>query len=72
MCKIGPPGETGAATGCNPVTHARWPFQAMGYDAHFYEPATGGHSYGQDHADMAAFISPGYSFLRQAIGWTQG
>jgi prolyl oligopeptidase len=46
--------------------------QAMGYDAHFYEPATGGHSYGQDHADMAAFISLGYSFLRQAIGWTQG
>jgi hypothetical protein len=50
MCKIGPPGETGAATGCIPVTHARWPLQAMGYDAHFYEPATGGHSYGQDHA----------------------
>jgi prolyl oligopeptidase len=43
--------------------------QAMGYEAHFYELATGGHSYGKDHDDMAAFISLGYAFLRRAIGW---
>ena len=45
--------------------------QAMGYEAHFYELATGGHSYGKDHDDMAAFISLGYAFLRRAIGWKQ-
>ncbi len=44
--------------------------QAMGYQAHFYELATGGHSYGQDHGDMATFISLGYAFLRRAIGWS--
>lgn len=44
--------------------------QAMGYEAHFYELATGGHSYGKDHDDMAAFISLGYAFLRRAIGWS--
>jgi prolyl oligopeptidase len=43
--------------------------QAMGYEAHFYELATGGHSYGKDHDDMAAFISLGYAFLRRAIDW---
>ena len=43
--------------------------QAMGYDAHFYEPATGGHSAGKDHGEMAALQSLGYNFLRQAIGW---
>jgi len=43
--------------------------QAMGYDAHFYEPATGGHSYGKDHDDMAAFVALGLAFLRRAIGW---
>jgi prolyl oligopeptidase len=43
--------------------------QAMGYEAHFYELATGGHSYGKDHDDMAAFMSLGYAFLRRAIGW---
>ncbi len=43
--------------------------QAMGYEAHFYELATGGHSYGKDHDDMAAFISLGYAFLRRAIAW---
>ena len=43
--------------------------QAMNYEAHFYELATGGHSYGKDHDDMAAFISLGYAFLRRAIGW---
>jgi prolyl oligopeptidase len=43
--------------------------QAMGYVANFYEPSTGGHSYGKDHDDMAAFMSLGYAFLRRAIGW---
>jgi len=43
--------------------------QAMGYHAHFYEPATGGHSAGKDHGEMATLQSLGYSFLRQAIGW---
>ncbi|HEY2530149.1 MAG TPA: prolyl oligopeptidase family serine peptidase [Xanthobacteraceae bacterium] len=44
--------------------------QAMGYDASFYELATGGHSYGKNHDDMAAFVSLGYAFLRRAIGWS--
>jgi prolyl oligopeptidase len=44
--------------------------QAMGYDAFFYELATGGHSYGKDHDDEAAFMSLGYAFLRRAIGWS--
>jgi prolyl oligopeptidase PreP (S9A serine peptidase family) len=43
--------------------------QAMGYQAYFYELATGGHSYGKDHADTAAFMSLGYAFLPRAIGW---
>jgi len=42
--------------------------QAMGYDACFYELATGGHSYGENHDDIAAFTSLGYAFLRRAIG----
>jgi prolyl oligopeptidase len=44
--------------------------QNMGYEAHFYELASGGHSYGKDHDDMATFVSLGYGFLRQAIGWS--
>jgi len=44
--------------------------QAMGYEAHFNELATGGHSYGKDDDDVARFISLGYLFLRRAIGWT--
>jgi prolyl oligopeptidase len=43
--------------------------QAMGYEAYFYELATGGHSYGKDHAEMAGFMSLGYAFLRRSIGW---
>ena len=43
--------------------------QTMGYDAHFYEPAAGGHGYGKDNAEVAAFSALGISFLRQAIGW---
>jgi prolyl oligopeptidase len=41
----------------------------MGYDAYFYEPATGGHSAGKDHREMAVLQSLGYNFLRNAIGW---
>jgi prolyl oligopeptidase len=43
--------------------------QAMGYDASFYEPAAGGHGYGKDNKERAAFIALGYRFLREAIGW---
>jgi prolyl oligopeptidase len=42
----------------------------MGYDAHFYEPAAGGHGYGKDNAEVAAFSALGMAFLRQAIGWS--
>ncbi len=43
--------------------------QAMGYDASFYEPAAGGHGYGKDNAEVAAFTALGYRFMRAAIGW---
>ena len=43
--------------------------QAMGYDAHFYEPAAGGHGYGKDNAEVATFVALGLTFLRQAIDW---
>jgi len=43
--------------------------QTMGYEAHFYEPATGGHAYGKDHGEQAHLMSLGYAFLRSAIGW---
>src|SRR5271163_2130395 len=43
--------------------------QAMGYDASFYEPAAGGHGYGKDNAERAAFTALGYNFLRRAIGF---
>ncbi|UEM01365.1 prolyl oligopeptidase family serine peptidase [Skermanella rosea] len=42
---------------------------AMGYDAHFYEPAAGGHGYGKDNSERASFTALGYRFLRDAIGW---
>jgi prolyl oligopeptidase len=44
--------------------------QAMGYQAHFYEPAAGGHGYGKDNKERASFTALGYNFLRKAIGWT--
>jgi prolyl oligopeptidase len=44
--------------------------QAMGYEAYFYEPAAGGHGYGKDNKETAAFIALGYSFLREKIGWS--
>jgi prolyl oligopeptidase len=43
--------------------------QAMGYDASFYEPAAGGHGYGKDNKERAAFTALGYAFLRRNIGW---
>jgi prolyl oligopeptidase len=44
--------------------------QAMGYEAYFYEPATGGHAYGKDNLERAAFTALGYTFLRDKIGWS--
>jgi prolyl oligopeptidase len=43
--------------------------QAMGYEAHFFEPAAGGHGYGKDNRERASFTALGYRFLRRAIGW---
>ncbi|WP_050596374.1 prolyl oligopeptidase family serine peptidase [Mesorhizobium sp. WSM1293] len=43
--------------------------QALGYPAYFYEPSAGGHGYGKDNRERAAFISLGINFLRSAIGW---
>lgn len=43
--------------------------QAMGYEAYFYEPAAGGHGYGKDNKERAAFTALGYTFLRKKIGW---
>ena len=35
--------------------------QAMGYEAYFYEPAAGGHGYGKDNKERAAFTALGYT-----------
>ncbi len=43
--------------------------QAMGYDALLNEPAAGGHGYGKDNAEVAAFAALGMAFLRRSIGW---
>jgi prolyl oligopeptidase len=43
--------------------------QAMGCEAYFYEPASGGHAYGKDNQERATFTSLGYTFLREKIGW---
>ena len=43
--------------------------EALGYDAAFYEPASGGHGYGKDNAEAAAFLALGLNFLRRSIGW---
>jgi prolyl oligopeptidase len=43
--------------------------QAMGYEAYFYEPAAGGHGYGKDNKETAAFVALGYTFLRTKIGF---
>ena len=42
--------------------------QALGYAAHFYEPAAGGHGYGKDNAERAGFVALGLDFLWTAIG----
>ncbi len=43
---------------------------AIGHEAYFYEPASGGHGYGKDNSERAAFMALGYRFLRQGIDWT--
>lgn len=43
--------------------------QAMGYAAYYYEPATGGHSYGKDSTEKAEFIALGLGFLKAGIGF---
>ena len=44
--------------------------QAMGYQAWLYEPAAGGHGYGKDNMERAAFTVLGYTFLKEKIGWS--
>jgi prolyl oligopeptidase len=44
--------------------------QAMGYETYFYEPAAGGHGYGKDNKERAAFTALGYAFLKNKIGWS--
>jgi prolyl oligopeptidase len=45
--------------------------QAMGYaEVYFYEPAAGGHGYGKDNRERAAFSALGHAFLRRKIGWS--
>ncbi|MPZ32768.1 MAG: prolyl oligopeptidase family serine peptidase [Rhodospirillales bacterium] len=45
--------------------------RAMGYDqVYFYEPAAGGHGYGKDNKERAAFSALGYTFLKEKIGWS--
>lgn len=36
---------------------------------HFYEPAAGGHGYGKDNAEWAAFAALSYTFLAAKIAW---
>jgi prolyl oligopeptidase len=43
--------------------------QAMGYEAYLYEPAAGGHGYGKDNRERAAFTALGYRFLKDRIRW---
>ena len=43
--------------------------QAMGYDAAYFELASGGHGYGKDNRQRAHFMALGYAFLRASIGW---
>jgi prolyl oligopeptidase len=44
--------------------------QAMGYEAYLYEPAAGGHGYGKDNRERAAFTALGYAYLKNKIGWS--
>jgi prolyl oligopeptidase PreP (S9A serine peptidase family) len=34
-----------------------------------HEPAAGGHDYGKDNKERAAFTALGYAFLKNKIGW---
>ncbi len=43
--------------------------QTMGYEAHFYEPAAGGHGYGTSNRQIASFTALGCTFLREKIGF---
>jgi prolyl oligopeptidase len=43
--------------------------QTMAYEAYLYEPAAGGHGYGKDNTERAAFMMLGYRFLKRHIGW---
>jgi prolyl oligopeptidase len=43
--------------------------QAMGYEAWYYEPEAGGHGYGKDHKETAAFMAIGVAFMKEKIGW---
>jgi len=43
--------------------------QTMGYEAHFYEPAAGGHGAGTNNREIATFTALGYTFLREKIGF---
>jgi prolyl oligopeptidase len=43
--------------------------QAMGYEAHLYEPQTGGHRGAKDSSHRAALLAVCYGFLRRNIGW---
>ena len=45
--------------------------QAMGYRAFFHEPEAGGHGYGKDNAEVAAFSALGAAFLRRGVGWDE-
>ncbi len=42
--------------------------KAMGYDAHFYEPAAGGHGHGKNNFERAEFTALGLGFLWEKIG----
>ncbi len=43
--------------------------QAVGARAWFHEPEAGGHGFGNDNAQIAAFAALGTAFLRRSIGW---
>ena len=43
--------------------------QSLGYNAHFYEPATGGHGYGKDNTEVATLASLGIAFLQHHTDW---
>jgi len=56
-----------------PGTPARWPpsCRQWAIEAWFYEPAAGGHGYGKDNKERAAFTALGFTFLRDKIGWPE-